>query len=492
MSHQRCPNLVVVLAALLVLASPRFGWAQFTFTTNNGAITITGYTGSSAYMTIPSATNGYPVTAIGDYAFEDTALYGVTIPDSIVSIGIAAFYYCYTLMNVTIPSSVTNINTEAFCFCPALKNITVDAANQSYASAGGVLFNKTLTKLIQFPGAIGSLAGSYAIPNSVTSIEAHAFDSCYGLTNVTIGNGVISIGDGTFKSCSGLKSMTIPDSVVSIGDQAFYGSGLTNLTLGNSVTSIGDGAFSGSGLTRVAMGNSIISIGDSAFEYCSHLASVTIPASVINIGDSAFEFCSGLTNVAIGNGVINVGAYAFYSCSSLTSVTIPDSVASIGTNAFNGCSGLTNVTMGNSVTRIGNGAFGYCTSLHQAHFGGNSPSVNGGAGSADSTVFHGESGTAYYLPGTKGWGATFGGWPTARWYQPRPQILGSGYGLGAQSNRFQFTISWATNTSVVVEASSNLLNWTPVITNTLVNGTNAFWDSDWSSYPQRFYRVRSR
>jgi len=42
----------------------------------------------------------------------------------------------------------------------------------------------------------------------------------------------------------------------------------------------------------------------------------------------------------------------------------------------------------------------------------------------------------------------------------------------------------------VVEASTNLQNWTAVITNTLVNGTNAFGDSEWTHYPQRFYRVR--
>jgi len=44
------------------------------------------------------------------------------------------------------------------------------------------------------------------------------------------------------------------------------------------------------------------------------------------------------------------------------------------------------------------------------------------------------------------------------WYQPQPQILASGPGFGVQGNRFQFTISWATNTSVVVLASTNLLN----------------------------------
>ncbi len=54
---------------------------------------------------------------------------------------------------------------------------------------------------------------------------------------------------------------------------------------------------------------------------------------------------------------------------------------------------------------------------------------------------------------------------------------------------FQFTISWATNTSVVVFASTNLQTWTPLATNTLVNGTHAFIDSAWTNYPRRWYRV---
>jgi hypothetical protein len=31
----------------------------------------------------------------------------------------------------------------------------------------------------------------------------------------------------------------------------------------------------------------------------------------------------------------------------------------------------------------------------------------------------------------------------------------------------------------------------PVITNTLVNGTNYFSDPQWTNYPGRFYRLRS-
>ncbi len=61
-------NLII---ALVWLAVPALVQAQFTFTTNNGAITITGYNPAAGLnAVIPAATNGYPVTSIGDYAFE--------------------------------------------------------------------------------------------------------------------------------------------------------------------------------------------------------------------------------------------------------------------------------------------------------------------------------------------------------------------------------------------------------------------------------------
>jgi hypothetical protein len=48
--------------------------AQFTFVTNNGAISITGYTGASGNMIIPSATNGYPIVNIASSAFNENTI----------------------------------------------------------------------------------------------------------------------------------------------------------------------------------------------------------------------------------------------------------------------------------------------------------------------------------------------------------------------------------------------------------------------------------
>jgi hypothetical protein len=162
---------------------------------------------------------------------------------------------------------------------------------------------------------------------------------------------------------------------------------------------------------------------------------------------------------------------------------IGDSVTSITGWAFIGCQNLSNITIPNSVTNIGSYAFCGCYSLTKAYFSGNAPS-------GDSTIFSGESGTAYYLPGTTGWSSMFGGWPTAPWL---PQIQTHDKGFGVRTNQFGFNINWASDQTVVVEACTNLANpvWNPVTTNTLTSGTNYFSDPNWTNYPSRFYRISS-
>ncbi len=239
------------------------------------------------------------------------------------------------------------------------------------------------------------------IPDSVTSIESHAFSGCTGLTSIKIGSGVKQW-DYAFPGISNLTSVTISNGVTSIGHDAFYYcTSLTSITIPDSVTNIGSQAFYGcTGLTSVTIGNGVTSIEYSAFYSCTSLTSITIPDSVTSIGGSAFGGCTSLTNISVDSGnsvydsrnncnaiietatntliagckntiipntVTSIGSSAFSGCTGLTSITIPDSVTSIASSTFYGCTGLTSITIPDSVTSIGDRAFNNCKSLAEVN-----------------------------------------------------------------------------------------------------------------------------
>jgi len=182
--------------------------------------------------------------AIIDYREQATGK--VVIPVTIdgkqvTSIGNLTFAYCTGVTSVAIPDSVTSISYSGFNECTALTAITVEPSHPTFSSVDGILFNKDQTTLIQYPGG---KAGSYTIPNSVTSIREHAFYFCPGLTSVTIPNSVTSIGRSAFARCPGLTGVTIGNSVTSIGQSVFARcTGLTSMTIPGSLTSIGNWAF---------------------------------------------------------------------------------------------------------------------------------------------------------------------------------------------------------------------------------------------------------
>ena len=261
--NQRQPAGAGIFLLLLLLTLPAAVQAQFTYTTNNGTITITGYAGPGGAVAIPDTIASLPVTSIGGSAFAGcTSLTSVTIPNSVTSIGVAAFYFCNSLTNVTIGDSVTSIGSGAFYFCRSLTEvtipnsvtsigfqaffacsltsvtipdsvtsigvpafvgsnliaITVDTNNPAYSSVAGVLFNKSQTTLVEYPAV---KAGSYTIPNGVTSIGTNAFYAHYSLTDVTFPNSVTDIGDEAFCSCANLRGIYFHGNAPSLGLSVF-------------------------------------------------------------------------------------------------------------------------------------------------------------------------------------------------------------------------------------------------------------------------------
>ncbi|MCX6895469.1 MAG: leucine-rich repeat domain-containing protein [Verrucomicrobia bacterium] len=241
-----------LLVLLLGLLLPAVGQAQFRFTTNNGAITITLYTGSGGEVIIPAMTNGLPVTSIGDSVFQNK----------------------FSLTSVTIPNSVTNIGNSAFN-------------------------NSGLCQVV--------------IPSSITRFGDSAFSECGNLTNVILSEGLTGVGSAAFKYCSSLPNVVIPNSFTSIKGAAFYGCiRMTSVVIPDSVTNIEWEAFRYcSSLTNVTFGTSVKSIYLAAFLFCSSLTSVTIPDSVTNIEESAFGACENLSHIYFKGNAPVIGPNVF-------------------------------------------------------------------------------------------------------------------------------------------------------------------------------------
>ena len=150
-------------------------------------------------LTIPEG-----LTYIGSFSFTDCRyLTSLTLPESMVTIGASAFNTT-GLVSVSIPAGVKSIGNYAFASCSDLQFLSVASGNTDYSSAGGVLFNKDQTTLIQYPGG---KQGGYTIPNTVNTIGDYAFANCSNLTDVFIPTSVTVIGDYAFENCIGLTEI---------------------------------------------------------------------------------------------------------------------------------------------------------------------------------------------------------------------------------------------------------------------------------------------
>ena len=263
----------------------------------------------------------------------------VTIPESVTyngttysvtSIGYQAFCYCSGLTSVTIPNSVTSIGDAAFSGC-SLTEVHIS----DIAAWCNIWFSSYSSNPLYYAGHLflgNEEVKNLVIPEGVTAIRANAFYKCSGLTSVTIPNSVTSIGESAFYDCSGLTSVTIGNSVTSIGKWAFCDcSGLSSVTIPNSVTSIGIRAFDNTAWYK-NFPYGVVYINDVLYEYKGTMpsgTSIDIKDGTVSISASAFCDCSGLTSVTIPNSVTSIGSYAFYGCDSLASMTIGAGVLSI-------------------------------------------------------------------------------------------------------------------------------------------------------------------
>ena len=249
---------------------------------------ITVYIGENV-ATFPACFMGYVSSLVldpnnSDLALDDAVLYSNThkkvyiclssfegvleLPDTVKSIGRAAFYNCTGLTDINIPEGVTEIGDYTFYKCAGLTAIDLP---ESIDTIGSYAFY-----------GLEDLE-SITIPENVTTIGAHAFEDCMGLIAInynarnlvvvnsynynaflragknkngialTFGDSVESIPSNLFRVTGGyserdypnIKTVFIGDNVKTIGNNVFADLEIVELTIGKNVTSIGGNAFGG-------------------------------------------------------------------------------------------------------------------------------------------------------------------------------------------------------------------------------------------------------
>ena len=318
------------------------------------------------------------VTKFNPQPGNQTLLKDIIIPDKItklnddgtiseinvVGIGEKAFQTNLNITTLVLPNTVASIGWAAFEGCANLKKVTL-----SNSESRSELHN----------------IGSFAFRNCVNLIEFFSFEPSSPKDELILGQ-------GAFESCSSLTKLQIEYINVNMNNvnnhfnnhntdftiYCYENSTIYNYAKSNNIkirslnyiTNESNELIRYTGsLTDLEIPNDITGIADvndneHIFDNYDTITSVIMPASITKIGSRAFSQCKNLETITLPqNTITTVGSYAFNECLALSKLTMSYlNIKEIPEGMFYGCENLTNISFDN-FTKIGDKAFMNCTSL---------------------------------------------------------------------------------------------------------------------------------
>ena len=356
----------------------------FQYNTNTGTITDYDDTITGSNISILQYIYGVQPKHIASGAFANKSMTTVTIPDSVQTIGAAAFQN-NALEEIIIGYNVIIESADSFGINGEEFKTYYDTGKLSgkYIWADSAWFRYTQDKYFTFSeGSITAynVAGGLklSIPSTINNIpvitiESYAFspgNAGLALQSLHIAEGITTIQTNAFRKNPLLTSITLPESITYIGGGVFYENAVSTITIGSNVELYDNNSM---GTFGAAFKTRYYFLSKKAGTYTYDATTYATPTWInTDLGtNSFFAFDSDAetitnydtvfgTDVTIpaaieGVPVTTLGSYSFKD-KGLTSVIIPDSVTIIGLQAFY-INSLTNVAFGNNVETILESAF---------------------------------------------------------------------------------------------------------------------------------------
>ena len=262
------------------------------------------------------------------------------IPEGIKAFNTSVWYY-NNLTKIVIPSTLTSLGERIFP--KSINEVRVASGNTTFVSENGILYDKVNKRL-----------------NMCYSKEA----------NIKIQEGIELIGDTAFKQAENAVTITLPDSATMIIGQTFDGcEKLQQVNIGKKVTSISPVMMVWSNTANVVIDkdnpvymteNGILYSKDKKTLYAMlYRASgeFEVDSGVETIGMTAFNG-QQITKLILPEGLKTISQQAFTQCAFLESVEIPSTVTTIETGAFERCQNLTNMNIKQKANSIAGAPWG--------------------------------------------------------------------------------------------------------------------------------------
>ena len=350
-----------MVCVIALSATTTFGYDvgdfSYSYSLSTKEATLTGYSGSSSHVTIPTSFtvaetykdddgethtrhHTITVTSIGSSVFANkTFITSVSFHNKLKSIGSSAFQGCTGITSVRTPTSLTSLGNSAFQGCTSLVSAEIDGTGIDLYSYGYNLFaGCSNLRRVVFGDGVKRLYCTSQYYNGTTG--SGTFGGCPNLKEVVVGSGVTEIPDNfLYRVGNSEDKLTVAfgGQIVRVGSYALNNSNITSLRVTLSNCSVCYSAFSGNpAVTLESVDFSQIkSIESEAFRGCANICGDMNLPLVKSIGSSAFQDCYGIMSVKFGSSLTSIGSSAFYNCSKASSFAFASAPPSVGNNAFN-------------------------------------------------------------------------------------------------------------------------------------------------------------